>query len=669
VLAAAAGALLLCVPSAFGHAYLERSVPAAGAVTERSPSTVVLAFDETVAPAGVDVRRQGGGSVVRAPAFERRGHPNEIAVPLRAGLPAGGYVVRWRVVDTADGHVIAGSFSFAVGSGSRPPAVAVTRGGDFRGDDAAGRWLLLSGLLLAAGIAAFRRLVWRGDDERWQRSSALSLAAALAAAAAGAAVLLALQPDPLGTRFAKLTLAGAVVAAVAAGAALASLRRPRMGAVAEAAAVLLLALPTVSGHAVARGSSHLLSVPADLVHLAAAAVWTGGVFCLVVVAPLALPPAERRHALASLTRRFARVAAVAVVALAATGVLRALGELHAVSQLWTLPYGRALLVKTGLLVTLVALAAAARGRPRGRLLVVELGLLAAAVGAVAVLTASRPGRDAVSPAAAGRTDRSAFVVGAPAGDLAVGLAVTPRGESSVEARATVLAASGPVSGLDVRLRVSGSWVRATPCGAGCYSAQSALRGRPTALAARLVRPGRAPLLARFRVPEAWPAPTATTIVRRAAQAFRELRTLTFTSRLASSPTNATTTLWRLQAPDRLSYRELETGSESVIVGARRWDRTGPKARWSTSPQAPVHQPSPPWPRPFRSAHLLGSGTVGGRSVWIVSFLDPATPSWFTIAVDKETYRTLWVDMIATAHFMVEHYRGFDAPIEIVPPVR
>jgi copper transport protein len=406
-------------------------------------------------------------------------------------------------------------------------------------------------------------------------------------------------------------------------------------------------------------------VPSDLVHLAAAAVWVGGVFCLVVLAPLALPAAERRDGIAALTRRFARIAALAVVALAATGVLRAVGELDAVSQLWTIPYGRVLLVKTGLLVAIVALAAAARGR----MLVVELGLLAAAVGAVAVLTASRPGRDVLAPAASARTDRSAFVVGAPAGDLAVGLAVTPRGTSSVEARATVLAPAGPVSGLGVSLRVSDSWVRAKPCGGGCYAVVTAIRGRPRGLAARLVRPGKAPLVARFRGPSAWPAPVATSIVRRAARTFRALRTLTFSSRLSSSPANATTTIWRLQAPNRLSYRELETGSESVIVGARRWDRNGPTDRWVASPQSPVDQPSPPWPGPFRSAHVLGSGTVGGRSVWIVSFLDPATPSWFTIAVDKANDRTLWVDMVATAHFMFERYRGFDAPIEIVPPVR
>ena len=41
--------------------------------------------------------------------------------------------------------------------------------------------------------------------------------------------------------------------------------------------------------------------------------------------------------------------------------------------------------------------------------------------------------------------------------------------------------------------------------------------------------------------------------------------------------------------------------------------------------------------------------VDGRPVWRVSFLDRSTPAWFTIFVDRATYRTLRVDMVAQAH--------------------
>src|SRR5205807_1259000 len=103
-----------------------------------------------------------------------------------------------------------------------------------------------------------------------------------------------------------------------------------------------------------------------------------------------------------------------VLALAATGLVRALGELSAVSELWSTSYGRALLVKTGLLGALVLLGARNRYRlvPRlraasarnpaalrafaglRRSLVAELCLLAVLVGAVALLTELPPGRSA-----------------------------------------------------------------------------------------------------------------------------------------------------------------------------------------------------------------------------------------------------------------------------------
>jgi hypothetical protein len=44
-----------------------------------------------------------------------------------------------------------------------------------------------------------------------------------------------------------------------------------------------------------------------------------------------------------------------------------------------------------------------------------------------------------------------------------------------------------------------------------------------------------------------------------------------------------------------------------------------------------------------------------------------TPAWFTIHLDPNSGRTYAMDMIATAHFMREDYRGFNAPLAIVPP--
>jgi hypothetical protein len=225
----------------------------------------------------------------------------------------------------------------------------------------------------------------------------------------------------------------------------------------------------------------------------------------------------------------------------------------------------------------------------------------------------------------------------------------------------VLAQNGAaVNGLDVAFRVDGGPLHsATPCGSGCYGALTTA-SRPRAVSVRVRS-----TTVTFRLPERWPAPRADALVRRAARAFRSLRTLTFEERLASGPRYAIQTRFEIVAPDRLRYR-IERGASAVVIGARRWDRS-PGGKWTLSPQAPLRLPQPPWSDDFTNAHLLGSGRVDGRPVWRVSLRDPTTPAWFQLAIDKRTFRTLELRMTAAAHFMHERYSGFDAPLQIRPP--
>ncbi len=51
----------------------------------------------------------------------------------------------------------------------------------------------------------------------------------------------------------------------------------------------------------------------------------------------------------------------------------------------------------------------------------------------------------------------------------------------------------------------------------------------------------------------------------------------------------------------------------------------------------------------------------------MSFFDPATPGWFLATIDRATYRTVDLHMIATAHFMHDTYGPFDAPLTLDPP--
>ena len=104
-----------------------------------------------------------------------------------------------------------------------------------------------------------------------------------------------------------------------------------------------------------------------------------------------------------------------------------------------------------------------------------------------------------------------------------------------------------------------------------------------------------------------------------------------------------------------------------MIGNRRWDQARPGAAWTRSQQAPLRLPQPAWGDRAENAHVLGTGRVDGRPVWVVSFVNPTVPAWFTTWIDRDTYRTLRLRMTAASHFMFHRYVEFDRPVKIVPP--
>jgi hypothetical protein len=178
----------------------------------------------------------------------------------------------------------------------------------------------------------------------------------------------------------------------------------------------------------------------------------------------------------------------------------------------------------------------------------------------------------------------------------------------------------------------------------------------------LVLPGRA---VTFDIPAA-PRP-ATAIVARAARVFRGLRSLVYVESLRSGPKGGLLTTWRLKAPNEVTY-DIRGGPSAVVIGRRRWDRDRAGAPWRRSQQIPaLTVPQPTWGDVAVNAHVVGTGRVGGRPVWIVSFVNPTTPAWFTAWIDRGNYRTLRLHMTAAAHFMQHRYVAFDRPLRIAPP--
>jgi len=284
------------------------------------------------------------------------------------------------------------------------------------------------------------------------------------------------------------------------------------------------------------------------------------------------------------------------------------------------------------------------------------GLIA---GIAALFSFSSHGGSAVAPTqvqpgpAASAPPRGAVVLAEEAGTRAVALAVQPKALT-----ATVLSSSGdPEPGLRVSFRVAGSNLPARACGPGCYRAATA--GRPGRV--EVVLPSGS---ASFRIPASTRPGSA--IVVRAERVFRRLRSLVYVESLRSGPKGGLVTTWRLGAPDKVSY-QIHGGASAVIIGSRRWDRTKPGAKWVASPSTVLNVPAPTWNSGVTNARVLGSATVHGHPVWVVSFATPSVPAWFTTWIDKRSFRTLQLRMTAPAHFMFHRYTEFNAPLRIRPP--
>jgi copper transport protein len=618
------------------HATLVRVVPEEGSVLAAGPRAVRVVFDDDVRlGSGIKAIRNGGGSVLAGKPHVVGGRT--LVVPLRQSLQNGDYTVLWRVVSD-DGHTIAGVTAFGIGAGRQAPTAALTVGNGPSTKDVVSRWLLFAGLLTAVGAAFFRFAVGHVPLRVMLGSFLLVFL--------GVSGLL--HDVPISSRFGGTMAAFALVSALGAVFAAIAPIYPVLEPVVFGLAFVLLPGPSIAGHALDRGRSPI-EVAADVVHVAAASVWLGG---LVALGLSLRAPGDHTRTL----RRFSNIAVVSVGVLAATGVIRALSELDSVSQLWTTGYGRALLVKSALLAVLVVLGWINRFRlvPRARVdgvrrnVAAELVLFAGLVAAVALLTDLRPGRDRGAAAATATGPpplpaKDMVVQAQEAGDLAVALAVRPPGEEVF-----VLGPDGTaVNGLSVRV----NGITAGSCGNGCYGAFVPLRRTAT-----VTVDGRK---LTFAIPVN-PAP-AGSLVAGATRAFRALRSVDYVERLASSPRAKVVADFTLERPNRLEYR-IRGGASGIVIGNRRWDRTGQKP-WVPSPQDPTPQPEPIWAGHFTNAFLLEQT----KSTYVVAFMKPLGPTWFTVRLDRSTLLPRVLRMTTAAHFMTHRYTRFNAPTRIKAP--
>jgi copper transport protein len=386
--------MLLATPGvASAHAQLESTDPSQGAVLLVPPTQVVLHFGEPVEIDFGSLRVIGPG----ATRIDSGGahHPGQdshaVAVSLPQHLADGTYVVAWRVI-SADSHPVHGAFTFSVGTAkgaARADALATTLA-DQSGSAVVGGlyWLVRTsafvGLLGLVGTAALVALVWSsgGRSRRVARILWWSWGILVVATLGGILVqgiyasslpltdILrpSLVDEVLRTRFGEVETLRLVLLAVfvpvlfGIQGRLDPVPRRRRRWVAWSAGVLglaLLATPGLAGHA-GTGTNPVLGLVVDVVHLAAASAWLGGLALLATFLVPGAPDTDRPADPWRLTFRISTVAFWAVMVVVATGVVQSIRQVGSLFALFHTTYGRTLVVKVTLVAVLVVLGALSR---------------------------------------------------------------------------------------------------------------------------------------------------------------------------------------------------------------------------------------------------------------------------------------------------------------------
>lgn len=372
-------ALVLAPASpASAHAQLSSTDPTDGAVLDTAPSQITLRFTEgiTVRPDGVrvldrDADRVDGGIA------EAQG--DVVVAPIEQPLPPGGYVVAWRVV-SADGHPVHGAFTFSVGTRTAVSDDVVARAFAGSADSRDERLGAVLRAVAYVAILASAGAVWVGAALRREHDptpvgrgvtvlGAVGLFAVLlqvpvqASLASGQGLGAIAEDGVLGLALADgvgwslaITSIGLLALLVTSGLPF----RPAVRRLALAGAALAPLGLVVTGHTRTM-SPAVVGYLADAAHVAAGAVWLGGLGALLAVV-------RRRRAAddapgaAEAVARFSGWAGAVVAVVVAAGLVLTWIEVGSLSALTSTTYGRYLMAKVA--VALLVIAGAAWNRFR-----------------------------------------------------------------------------------------------------------------------------------------------------------------------------------------------------------------------------------------------------------------------------------------------------------------
>ncbi len=402
---------LLVLPGwAWAHANLRGTDPPMGSRLSVAPPSIRLWLDEAVVPEVSTLRLldRSGKTVKDGPLkitdAERKG-----AEFTLGKLEPGAYTVAWKVLSAVDGHVTRGVFAFAyVPPGSEGTVGALTTPALTAGQQArtwglralrvVAVWAHLVALLAVTGacvvwLIALRpvaRAAGRGTMPFPPALVRLVLRGSLIGCAAGVFSLqlewLQVSDAPLAQTAQILVFFPAIPVALGTWSSIATFirlalltgmaslaTRLRDGDPIALPGILVLGVSSLASVAVAShtaAAGGLGWATPDFVHLAAAALWSGG---LIVLARLALTPAtDSTSGLAGIPlrdamRRFSPWAAGSATLLILTGIASGTVHIPRWAALWRTLYGGTLTAKVALLLPLLGLALLNTLWCRGRL--------------------------------------------------------------------------------------------------------------------------------------------------------------------------------------------------------------------------------------------------------------------------------------------------------------
>ena len=453
--------LALQIEPVQAHANLLRSQPGSNESLDVAPNRIIIWFTEPIEPnfSTINVLNHRGESVDLGNSLVDNNDPTILSVEVNP-LDTGTYTVAWRNLSTIDGHIVRGSYVFAVGETVRTENTSPTMQAQplFKSPlEPILKWLALFGSLSLVGGILFQVVVskptlWKRNGNQIERQLAIQSelrsfhimwlsGAVLLIASTGQLLLqvMSIMDIPIHDMSLQITLKvclethwGQMLIIRTGLLSLTllslvyvhrylSLNRMSPGEISSVsyitwAAVLILGcimLGTFSmtSHGAATLSVRNAALISDYLHLLAAAFWIGSLFHIACILPLlfkTVSTTQRRNLLARLIPRFSFIAISSFFVLIITGLYGSWAQIVVPMGIYT-PYGWTLIAKIGVVLTIAIIGAInlftikprlqsndSSGNWLRRLILIEVGLALVILCLVGILTSLQPGRQVAS---------------------------------------------------------------------------------------------------------------------------------------------------------------------------------------------------------------------------------------------------------------------------------